>query len=95
MGSTSIRSAALPALLSVAVAVAGILAGFALGDPDSLIAFHQRYGLAATFVLMPLQTLISLSLSPVPSDVIGIAPVALLISALANGLIDAASFFQE
>ncbi len=69
--STSVRSAAFSALL--AAAVAGILAGFALGAPESLVTFHQRYGLAATFVLVPLQTLVSLSLSPVPSDVVGFA----------------------
>lgn len=68
LGRTSIRSHALLALL--AASIGGLLAGLAIGSPQTLVELHESWGFALTIVLVPLQTLISLSLSPIPSDVV-------------------------
>lgn len=49
------------------------MAALAIGSPDRLVDLHARHGAAFTLVLLPLQTLVSLSLSPVPSDVVAFA----------------------
>lgn len=73
------------ALALAALLVAGIAAAFVVREPEQLVSLHDEYGLAATLVLLPLQTLISLSLSPIPSDVVAFALA--LIHGFARGTI--------
>jgi uncharacterized membrane protein YdjX (TVP38/TMEM64 family) len=61
------------ALALVVLAVIGWLAWAWLRGAGGLDGVAERYGLRAALVLVPLQTLISLSISPIPSDVVGFA----------------------
>ena len=62
-----------PLLVLLGLAISGFVMALAIGDPDRLTDLSHEYGWRATLVLVPLQTLISLTLSPLPSDVIGFA----------------------
>lgn len=62
-----------PILALVGLAVSGFMAALAFQDPARLTNLADEYGWRATLILLPLQTLISLSLSPFPSDFVGFA----------------------
>lgn len=62
-----------PILALVGLATSGFLAVLAFQDPEGLTRLSDEYGWRATLILLPLQTLISLSLSPLPSDFVGFA----------------------
>ena len=62
-----------PLLALLGLAVSGFVVALAIGDPDRLTSLSDQYGWRATLILVPLQTLISLSFSPLPSDVVGLA----------------------
>jgi uncharacterized membrane protein YdjX (TVP38/TMEM64 family) len=69
-----LRRAGTHVALAVAVlAVLGWLAWAWLGASGGLDEVARRHGLRAALVLIPLQTLISLSFSPIPSDVVAFA----------------------
>ena len=58
------------ALVIVAVSLLGWLVWSWMTTHGGLEEVARRYGLIAALLLVPLQTLISLSLSPIPSDVV-------------------------
>ncbi len=53
------------------------LAVAALGGLDDLAALRDRHGAVAGLALVPLQTLMSVSFSPIPSDVVALAIASL------------------
>lgn len=62
-----------PLLALLGLVLSGFLATLALQDPDLLADLTDQYGWRVTLILLPLQTLISLSLSPLPSDIVAFA----------------------
>ena len=67
------RLAAGAAAAVVAAFAGGALAGSWLGSPGHAVELARQWGAAGGLVLVPLQAAVSLTFSPVPSDVVAVA----------------------